>query len=315
MKIVLTDAKTLAGEDLDFSPLEALGNVVTYPFTPYDQIAERIADADVVLCNKTLMNHETLKNAKLLKYIGIFATGWNNIEIPYTNDRGITVCNAGSYSTNAVAQHVFAMILNHYSSVAAYHDFVAQGKWISSEIFTAPVFPTMELAGKTLGIVGFGNIGQAVAKIALAFEMHVLVYTRTRKDNSNVEFVSLDEMLSRSDIITVHCPLNEDSQKMFDEDTFAKCKEGAYFINTARGGVISEAALVAALKSGRLSGAAVDVLDTEPMPKDCPLLDAPNLTITPRVAWTPKETRARLLQITIDNLKAYFAGHPQNVVK
>ena len=145
--------------------------------------------------------------------------------------------------------------------------------------------------------------------------MHVLVYTRTRKDNSNVEFVSLDEMLSRSDIITVHCPLNEDSQKMFDEDTFAKCKEGAYFINTARGGVISEAALVAALKSGRLSGAAVDVLDTEPMPKDCPLLDAPNLTITPHVAWTPKETRARLLQITIDNLKAYFAGHPQNVVK
>ncbi|MEE0777317.1 MAG: D-2-hydroxyacid dehydrogenase [Bacillota bacterium] len=314
MKIVLTDVKTLAGDDLDFSALEALGDVVSYPLTAYEEIAERIADADAVICNKTLMNHETLKDAKNLKYIGIFATGWNNIEIPYTNDRGITVCNAGSYSTNAVAQHVFAMILNHYSRIASYGDFVAEGKWISSDTFTAPVFPTMELCGKTLGIVGFGSIGKAVSDIALAFGMKVVVYTRTPKDIPCVEFVSFDEMLFRSDIITVHCPLNKASERMFDENAFAKCKDGAYFINTARGGVISEEALVKALQSGKLSGAAVDVLDQEPMSKDCLLLNVPNLVITPHVAWTPKETRERLLAIAVDNLKAYLEGHPQNVI-
>lgn len=314
MKIVLPDAQTVTNGDLDLSVLEEFGEVVCYPTSTPEELTLRVADADAVLCNKTRLNRETLRLADHLRYIGLFATGYNNIELAETNRRGITVCNAGSYSTDAVAQHTFALLLNHFSRVAQYNTFVQAGSWISSPTFSPFVFPMQELAGKTLGIVGFGSIGSTVARIALAFHMNVLCYTRTPKTAEGVSFVSLEELLAQSDVVTVHCPLNEGTQGLFDRERLNRMKPGAYLINTSRGPIIQETPLLEALQSGHLAGAALDVLETEPMLPDCPLLGAPNLTLTPHVAWAPLETRRRLLDLVADNLRCYLAGTPQNVV-
>lgn len=315
MKIVITDWKTVTNGDLTTAPIERFGEVTAYSLTKPDEIAERIKDADIVLCNKTPMTADVLCHAKKLKYIGLFATGYNNIELDYTNARGITVCNAGGYSTDAVAQHVFAMILSFMSRVEEYRRFCEDGKWIGSDVFSPFCFPMQELSGKTLGIIGLGNIGKAVANIALAFNMKVLCYTRTPKQADGVEFVELDELLARADIVSPHCPLNVDSARLFNAATFAKMKQGALFINTSRGGVVDEAALRDALVSGHLSGAALDVLDAEPMREDCPLYGVKNCLITPHVAWAPLETRSRLLSLVCDNIQAFLNGDPQNVVK
>ncbi len=315
MKIVITDWKTVTDGDLTTAPIEQFGDVTVYPLTAPEQIAERIKDADIVLCNKTPMTQAVLEHAENLKYIGLFATGYNNIDLAYTNARGITVCNAGGYSTDAVAQHVFAMILSFMSRVEDYRRFCADGKWIGSDVFSPFCFPMQELAGKTLGIVGFGNIGKAVAKIALAFNMKVLCYTRTPRQAEGVEFVELDELLARADIVSPHCPLNPDSAKLFNKTVFAQMKQGTLFVNTSRGGVVDEEALRDALVSGHLGGAALDVLDAEPMREDCPLYGIENCLITPHVAWAPLETRARLLSLVCDNIAAFLNGNPQNVVK
>lgn len=315
MNIVITDWKTVTNGDLTTEPIARFGDVTVYPLTAPEQIAQRIKDADIVLCNKTPMTAEVLQGAQRLKYIGLFATGYNNIDLAYTNAHGITVCNAGGYSTDAVAQHVFAMILSFMSRVEDYRRFCADGKWIGSDVFSPFCFPMQELAGKTLGIVGFGNIGKAVAKIALAFNMKVLCYTRTKRQAEDVEFVELDELLARADIVSPHCPLNLDSVKLFNATTFAKMKKGALFVNTSRGGVVDETALREALVSGHLGGAALDVLETEPMREDCPLYGIDNCLITPHVAWAPLETRARLLSLVCDNIAAFLDGKPQNVVK
>ncbi|MBE6764242.1 MAG: D-2-hydroxyacid dehydrogenase [Ruminococcaceae bacterium] len=315
MNIVITDWKTVTNGDLTTAPIERFGNVTVYPLTAPEQIAGRIQDADIVLCNKTPMTAETLKNAKKLKYIGLFATGYNNIDLAYTNAHGITVCNAGGYSTDAVAQHVFAMILSFMSRVEDYRRFCDDGKWIGSDVFSPFCFPMQELSRKTLGIVGFGNIGKAVAKIALAFNMKVLCYTRTPRQAEGVEFVELEELLRRADIVSPHCPLNPDSAKLFNAATFAQMKQGALFINTSRGGVVDEEALREALVSGHLGGAALDVLETEPMKADCPLYGVENCLITPHVAWAPLQTRERLLALVCDNIAAFLEGDPQNVVK
>lgn len=315
MNIVITDWKTVTNGDLTTEPIERLGRVTAYPLTAPEEIAERIKDAQAVLCNKTPLTAEVLKAAVHLKYIGLFATGYNNIDLDYTNAHGITVCNAGGYSTDAVAQHVFAMLLSHMSRVDDYRRFTAEGHWIGSDVFSPFCYPMTELAGLTMGIVGFGNIGRAVAGIALAFGMKVLVYTRTRREAPGITFVSFEELLSRADVITAHCPLNAQSQRLFDAAAFATCKKGAFFINTSRGGVVDEAALRAALENGILSGAAVDVLDTEPMSDTCPLFGAPNCIITPHVAWAPVQTRLRLLRLVCDNLQAFINGTPQNVVR
>ena len=315
MKIVITDWKTVTNGDLTVEPIEAFGDVTVYPLTAPGQIAQRIQDADIVLCNKTPMTADVLQHAKNLKYIGLFATGYNNIDLAYTNAHGITVCNAGGYSTDAVAQHVFAMILSFMSRVEDYRRFCAEGNWIGSDVFSPFCFPMQELSGKALGIVGFGNIGKAVAKIALAFNMNVLCYTRTPRQAEGVEFVEFDELLARADIVSPHCPLNPDSVKLFNAATFAKMKQGALFVNTSRGGVVDEEALREALVSGHLGGAALDVLDTEPMREDCPLYGLENCLITPHVAWAPLETRARLLSLVCDNIAAFLDGNPQNVVK
>ena len=249
MKIVLTDAQTVVDGLVSAERLREFGEVEQYGLLKYDEVAEKIAGADIVICNKTLMNAGSLRLAKKLRYIGLFATGYNNIDIPYCREHGITVCNAGSYSTSAVAQHTFALILEHYNKVAQYNNYVAEGRWKRSPTFSPFVYPLNELAGKTIGIVGLGAIGQAVAKIACAFGMRVIAYNRSKKDVEGVAHVGLAELLKESDIVTVHCPLNDDSKEMFNSGTFAMMKKGALFVNTARGGVIVEKDLCDALNS------------------------------------------------------------------
>ncbi len=328
MKIVLPDIKTVTNGDLDLSILEQYGEVITYPLTKYEEINRRIADADVVLCNKTPMNSDTLKYAQKLRYIGLFATGYNNIELEYTNAHNITVCNAGSYSTEAVAQHTFALLLNYYGRIREYDKYVSSGEWKHSDIFCSFAYPMQEIAGKILGIIGFGSIGQRVAEIALAFRMKVRVYSRNQERaeqrikafflndcrNGNIDAVDLDTLVSESDVVTVHCPLNTESEKMIDAGLLEKMKPSSYFINTSRGGVVDEEALYYALEQGQIAGAALDVMQEEPMPEDCKLLGVPNLVITPHVAWAPLETRQRLFDIVADNLDNFLKGTPKNVV-
>ncbi len=312
--IVLTDCATVTAGDLDLSLFERLGNVTLYEETSREQTAQRIKDANIVVINKTIIGKAEIDAAPNLKLIALFATGYNNVDVVYAREKGITVCNAGSYSTNAVAQQVFGYILNHASRIAQYDSDVKNGEWIRSRLFCFFSRSTCEISGKTLGIFGYGAIGSQVAKIALAFGMRVKVCTRTPKIDPSVEFVDLDTLLAESDYLTVHCPLTEQTSELFNEEAFAKMKKGAYFINTARGGVINEQALYDALVSEKLSGAAIDVLTKEPMSADCPLLTAPNITITPHIAWAPLQTRQRLLSIVISNIEAYLNGSPQNVV-
>lgn len=314
MKVVILDAKTLTNDDIDFSVFDEFGEVTIYDYTKYNQIAERIKDAEIILCNKSIMNRMTLKDAKNVKYIGLFATGYNNVDIEYTNERNITVCNAGSYSTNAVAQHVFALILEHYNKVGEYNKFVKDGGWIHSEKFS-PFKPMKEMDGRTLGIVGYGSIGKKVAKIAQAFDMKVLAYNRSPKKDESVRFVEMDELLEKSDIVSIHCPLNRDSEKMCNKDFFSKMKDGALFINTSRGGVVDEPALIDAVKSKKISGAGLDVVAVEPMEKHEEILDIDNIIITPHSAWAPVETRTRLVEIVKNNIKKWVAGAPVNVIK
>lgn len=313
MKIVITDSATVTVGDLDFRALEALGEVTAYELTAPEQVAERVRGADAVLCNKTLLNRQTLAGVDGLKYIGLFATGYNNIDIPYANEAGITVCNAPGYSTGAVAQLTFAFIMELYNRVAAYDKTVRNGDWVRSRTFSYFYMPTAELEGKTIGIVGFGSIGQRVARLALAYGMRVYVHTRTVRDFPGVSFVGLDELLARSDIVTVHCPLTQHTQGMFGTEAFDKMKPGAVFINTSRGAVVDETALRGALKT-KLLGAGIDVLTEEPMRSDCALLGLPNCLITPHIAWAGLETRRRLMGMVADNLRSFIAGQTINSV-
>lgn len=314
MKIVLTDAQTVVDELVSAEPLKELGEVISYGLLRYEEVAEAIADADVVIVNKTLMDAQTLRLASHLKYIGLFATGYNNIDIDYCRQHGITVCNAGSYSTSAVAQHTFALILEHFNNIARYDQYVQDGRWKRSPTFSPFVYPLNELAGKTLGIVGLGAIGTAVARIANAFDMNVIAFNRSCKSVPGVTQVDLETLLSQSDVITVHCPLNEDSENLFNKNTFSKMKKGALFVNTARGGVMSEEDLYEALQSGHLGGACIDTLRVEPMEEDCVLMKAPNCIITPHIAWAPVETRQRLMNIVKTNIQNFLGGSPTNVV-
>ena len=309
MNIVIPDLKTVTNGDVSIDCFNSLGTVTSYPLSEKSVVSQRVKDADIILCNKTPMCKETLDSAKNLRYIGLFATGYNNIDLEYTKQRGITVCNAADYSTNAVAQHTFALILERFSKVAQYNDFVQAGGWIKSNVFSPIVYPTEELAGKTIGIIGMGSIGKKVARLAYAFEMNVLYYSRS---SSNTD---IDTLVSSSDIVTVHCPLNAQSYHMFNKAMFDKFKRGAFFVNTSRGGTVDEYALRYALDSGILSGAAVDVIDKEPMNADCPLIGAENLIVTPHTAWAAAQTRERLVSIVYNNLKSFLDGKPVNVVE
>ena len=312
--IVLTDCDTVNAGDLDLTVLEEFGNVSYYGETRPEEINERIKDAHIIILNKTVIGKNEIDAAPNLKMIALFATGYNNIDVAYAREKGIDVCNAGSYSTDAVAQQVFAYILAHASRVADYDADVKNGDWIRSRLFCFFSRPTYELCGKTLGIFGFGAIGTRIANIALAFGMRVIATSRTKKTYNGVEFVNFDTLLAESDYLSVNCPLNAETAEIFNTEAFEKMKNGLYFINTARGGVIVEEALTNALNSGKLSGAAIDVLTHEPMRENCPLLHAKNITITPHVAWAPLQTRLRLLSIVAANVRAFISGTPTNVV-
>lgn len=327
MKIVILDAETLTiNNDIDFSVFNQYGDVTIYPYTKDEEIPERIKDIDIILCNKSPMNRENLSHAKNLKYIGLFATGYNNVDLEYTRENNITVCNAGSYSTEAVTQHVFALILHYYNTISKYNDFVKEEGWIHTNKFS-PFMEMKELYGKTIGIIGYGSIGKKVAQVANAFGMNVLAYNRNifkgiteaekkaKEFKESIQFVDIDTLLENSDIVTVHCPLNKDSEKMCNKDFFAKMKKDSMFINTSRGGVVDEGDLTEALNNNVIRWAALDVIDKEPMTSDCQLLKAKNIVITPHAAWAPVETRTRLIKIVSENLKKWLAGTPINVIE
>lgn len=314
MKIVITDADTVFDGVVTAGGFEKYGELVCYPLTSQEELAERIKDADMVICNKTRFGKAEMDGAKNLKYIGLFATGYNNIDTAYAREKGITVCNAPGYSTEAVAQHAFALLLQATNRVGDYNRIVAQGDWKVSRTFSMFPFPMSELCGKTLGIVGYGAIGRRVADIAKAFGMRVLVHNRSKVQDDTVTQVPFDTLLRESDAVTLHCPLNADSEKLMNAEAFAKMKTGAVLINTARGPVVDEAALRDALLSGKLAAAGIDVLCQEPMSQDCPLFGIENCYITPHVAWAGLETRQRLLQVVEANIKAFLEGAPINVV-
>ncbi len=314
MKIVITDAMTVTQGDVNIDIFAKYGELIKYDNTLPHEVAQRVADADIAICNKTLFTREVLEQTKNLKLICLFATGYNNIDVAYCREHGITVCNAGSYSTDAVAQHTFALILEHFSKVGKFDSFVREGGWSKSPMFSPFVFPTDEIAGKTIGIIGYGSIGRKVAEIAKAFGMKVVVYTRTIKDK-DADYLPLDELMSVSDIISLHCPLNEGTTKLMTYERFCLCKPTALYVNTARGGVNDEQGLARALREGKIAGACVDVLTTEPQTKDCVLNETvPNLILTPHVAWAPLSTRIRLLDIVDDNVCSFLKGEPKNVV-
>ncbi len=324
MKIVILDAETLTiNNDIDFSIFDQYGDVTIYPFTKDEEIPERIKDVDIILCNKSPMNRENLCHAKDLKYIGLFATGYNNVDLEYTKKKNITVCNAGSYSTDAVTQHVFALILHYYNTIFRYDNFVKEEGWIHTNKFS-PFMEMKELYAKTIGIIGYGSIGRKVAQVANAFGMNVLAYSRsalkqtdrtTKELKESIQFVDIDTLLENSDIVTVHCPLNKDSEEMCDMAFFKKMKKDSLFINTSRGGVVNEGDLLEALNNNIIRWAALDVIDKEPMTSDCQLLKAKNIIITPHAAWAPVETRTRLIKIVSENLKKWLAGTPINVIE
>lgn len=313
MKILITDSASLkSGGDLSTEVLEKYGEISEFDNIDRTTLLKEVTDKDIIFCNKTVIDREVIDRAEKLKFIGVFATGYNNIDTEYAKKKGIAVCNAGSYSTNAVAQQVITYILIHYTQIPKYNEFVKDGGWKRSKIFSPLVFGTDEVAGKTLGIVGYGNIGKAVETAAKGLGMNVIVYTRTVRSNGSTRFVSFDELLENSDVITLHCPLNRESANMMNKEAFAKCRDGAFFINTSRGGTVDEAALYDALCSGKLSGAAVDVLKEEPMAEDCVLFGAPNIIITPHTSWAPLTTRKRLLGIACENLEAFLNGEAKN---
>ena len=314
MKIVFTDRDTVTNGDISFGAFESLGEVTGYGVTAPELAAERVKDADAVLCNKTLITAEVMKAAEHLRYIGILATGCNNVDLAYAKERGIVVTNVPGYSTDGVVQLVFSYILELSGNLSRYRDSVDAGDWKKSPTFSYFPYPMTCVAGKTLGVVGFGAIGSRVAAVGAALGMNVIVHTRTEKPGCPYKFVDLDTLLRESDIVTLHCPLTPQSQDLINAGTIAKMKDGAVLINTSRGPVVDEKALRAALDSGKLSGAGLDVLRSEPMAEDCPLFGAPNCIITPHIAWAASETRQRLMKIAEDNLAAFIKGEPINVV-
>lgn len=314
MKIVLLEEKTVTQGDVSLDEFRTIGEVRGYPLTPQEKLVEYIGDADAAICNKTVFTREVMEKCPNLKYIGLCATGYNNIDIDAANDLGITVCNVPAYSTRAVAQQVFSYILHFASRTADYNADVHDGGWVRSDTFSYFTIPTFELSGLTMGIIGFGSIGSTVAEIAKSFGMKVIAATRSPKTAAGVEFTDIDTVFAESDFISVHCPLTEQTKGLVNMERLKKCKPSAYIINTARGPVVNETELAEALDSEIIAGAGVDVVSVEPMKADNPLLKAKNCIITPHVAWAPVQTRERLIAIAADNLRKFAEGHPQNTV-
>lgn len=319
MKIVILDAHTTNPGDLSWDFLNKYAEeVVIYERTAPSEVIERAKGAEVLIINKTVLNKAELDAlAPELKYIGLQSTGYNVVDLEAAVKHGVAVCNIPAYSTNAVAQQVFAFILHFANQVDLHSESVHNGDWCACPDFCYWNAPLSELNGKILGIIGFGSIGSRVAEIGEAFGMRILVYSRTKKDLSGfktAENVDLDTLLKNSDFITCHCPLTPETTGLINKKTLSAMKQTAVLINTSRGPVVDEQALANALNADKISGAAVDVLSAEPATRDNPLLSAKNCIITPHIAWAAKETRARLISILEENLNAYLNGKPQNKV-
>lgn len=319
MKIAILDAKALNPGDLSWEPLEKLGEVAVYQTSEREELPERVADADILVINKVVCDKELLGWAQACKMIAVTATGYNVVDLEECRRRGIVVSNVPAYSTPDVVQHTFALLLELTMNVGKHSAHVMDGGWATSPFFTYSLTPLVELAGKTLGIVGMGSIGQAVAKVARAFGMSVVFSNRSPKsqcEGEGVHQVELDELLAVSDVVTLHAPATAETTGLICAETLAKMKDGSYLINTARGGLVVEADVAAALKNGKLAGFGSDVSAVEPMAADCPFLACKdcNIAITPHIAWATHEARLRCMDTTLANVERFVAGAPQNVV-
>ena len=313
VKICVFDRATVCGDDLTLEGLEALGEVRTFETVPPDRVAGTIGEDEIVLCNKTLITREVMAACPRLRYVGVMATGVNNVDLAAAKERGIRVTNIPGYSTAAVAQLVMANVLEFATRLSDYNASTARGDWTRAAAFTYFPYPLTELEGKTMGVFGMGAIGRRVAGLAAAFGMRVIYASRTKKDLPYV-FVDQETLFRESDFVSLHCPLTAETEGLVNEKLLSLMKPTACLINTARGGVIVEEDVARALREGRLARFCADTLVREPQSPDCPLIGAPNCRLTPHVAWAPRETRQRLIGILIDNLRQYLAGEKQNAV-
>lgn len=317
MKIVILDARALNPGDLSYDCINQFGDVTLYQRTDSEsETITRIGDSEIVLVNKVPITEAVLAACPNIKLICVQATGYNIVDVDACARRGIPVTNVPSYGTAAVAQFTMALMLEMCHRIGLHNHSVHQGDWAKAETFCYWLTPQMELAGKTLGIIGFGRIGQAVGRLAKAFGMKVIAYNRSQSEEGRkiAEYVDLDTIFAQSDIVSLHCPQTADTEKLINSATIAKMKDGAMLVNTARGGLVDEEALVEALESGKLRYAAVDVVSREPMPLENPLLKTRKCIITPHIAWAPVESRQRLLDTVVENIRCYLSGSPQNVV-
>lgn len=316
MKIVLLDAHTANPGDVSWAPLETIAPCDIHPRTPLTETVARCADAEIVITNKSVLNREIIESLPKLKYIGVTATGYNVVDVVAAKERGIVVTNVPGYSSPAVAQLVFALVLELTNHVGHHAQTVSDGRWVACPDFCYWDHPIIELSGRTLGIIGYGDIGSSVARIATAFGMKVLASKREWKTPppDGVTPATIDEVFQNSDVISLHCPLTDATKHLVGERTLALMKPTAFLINTGRGPLVDEAALAQALNAGRIAGAGLDVLSVEPPKADNPLLGARNLLITPHIGWASREARVRLIETTAANLRAFIDGKPVNVV-
>ena len=319
MKIVVLDGFTLNPGDLSWEVLRNLGELIIYDRTEIDtdKVIQAIGTAEIVFTNKTPISKKVLNNLPNLKYIGVLATGYNVVDVNAANEHNVVVSNVPAYGTDAVAQFVMGLLLEMCHHIGDHNNSVQKGDWTNSIDFCYWNSPLIELEGKTIGLIGFGKIGQKTAKLAIAFGMNVLVYSRTVKkefESSNLIFVSLNEVLRKSDVISLHCPLNDTTSNIICANNIGLMKDKVLLINTSRGGLINEQDLADALNSNKIYAAAVDVVSKEPMNAENPLLSAKNCIITPHIAWATKEARERLMHTAVGNLKSYLEGNPINLV-
>ncbi len=316
MKAVLLEGDAVNHNDLSWEPLTSLIDTKIYANTTEQDKYEHIGDADILFVNKVKMDEEVFERCPNIRYIGVCATGYNVIDIEAAKRHNVTVTNVPAYSTDSVAQLTWGLILESVCHISKHNESVHNGDWIKSEIFCYWLAPVSELAGKTIGVVGYGNIGRRVCEIAKAFNMKVLVNTAhpEKYSNDKVEFVDIDTLFENADIVSLHCPQTAETEKIINKANIDKMKDGVVIINVSRGGLINEADLAAALKSGKVSAAGVDVVSVEPMKEDNPLLNAPNMTFTPHMGWASVDARKRLVEIVANNFKAFTEGRMENVV-
>lgn len=319
MKIVVLDGYTENPGDLSWEEMGRLGELTVYDRTPADdeEIARRIAGAEAVYTNKTPLSARVIREAKSLAYIGVLATGYNVVDIKAARERGIPVCNIPAYGTDAVGQFAMALLLEICHHVGHHDRAVHEGRWTGSQDWCFWDYPLIELAGKTMGIIGFGRIGRTTGRLAAAFGMKVLAYDRypdESQEGFGASYVDLDEIWRRSDVIALHCPLFPETRELVNRKTIEKMKDGVIILNNSRGELICEEDLAQALREGKVYAAGVDVVSSEPIREDNPLLKAPNCIITPHISWASRESRQRLMDMAVENLKNFCLGHPQNVV-